>query len=142
MNEQTTPAQPVSLSTLMTPSKTVDVDYPGVEGFTVSLTYLAREELMKLRGKCLKQKFNKKTRAFEEALDEDKFLEVYTKGVIKSWKGLTYSILKTLVLVDTSNYSDDDELLFSQENSELLMKNSNDFDTWVTEVVGDLENFT
>ena len=141
MNEQTT-EQPVSLATLMTPSKTVDVDYPGVEGFVVSLTYLAREELMKLRGKCLKQKFNKKTRAFEETLDEEKFLEVYTKSVIKGWKGLTYSILKTIVLVDTSNYNDNDELPFSQENSQLLMKNSTDFDTWVTEVVGDLENFT
>jgi len=141
MNEQTT-EQPVSLATLMTPSKTVDVEYPGVEGFVVSLTYLAREELMKLRGKCLKQKFNKKTRAFEETLDEEKFLEVYTKSVIKGWKGLTYSILKTIVLVDTSNYNDNDELPFSQENSQLLMKNSTDFDTWVTEVVGDLENFT
>ncbi len=141
MNEQTT-QQPVSLATLMTPSKTVDVDYPGVEGFVVSLTYLAREELMKLRGKCLKQKFNKKTRAFEETLDEEKFLEVYTKSVIKGWKGLTYSILKTIVLVDTTNYNDNDELPFSQENSQLLMKNSTDFDTWVTEVVGDLENFT
>ena len=141
MNEQTT-QQPVSLATLMTPSKTVDVDYPVVEGFVVSLTYLAREELMKLRGKCLKQKFNKKTRAFEETLDEEKFLEVYTKSVIKGWKGLTYSILKTIVLVDTTNYNDNDELPFSQENSQLLMKNSTDFDTWVTEVVGDLENFT
>ena len=141
MNEQTT-QQPVSLATLMTPSKTVDVDYPGVEGFVVSLTYLAREDLMKLRGKCLKQKFNKKTRAFEETLDEEKFLEVYTKSVIKGWKGLTYSILKTIVLVDTTNYNDNDELPFSQENSQLLMKNSTDFDTWVTEVVGDLENFT
>ena len=33
-------------------------------------------------------------------------------------------------------------LKFTQENAELLMKNSADFDTWVTEVVGDLENFT
>ena len=140
MNEQTT--TPVSLATLMTPSKTVTIDYPDMEGFSVELTYLAREELMKLRNRCLKQKFNKKTRAFEEQLDEDKFLEVYTKEVIKSWKGLKYSILQTLLLVDTSDYSDDAELPFSQENSELLMKNSTDFDTWVTEVVGDLENFT
>jgi hypothetical protein len=29
-----------------------------------------------------------------------------------------------------------------QENAELLMKNSSTFDTWVTETVGDLENFT
>ena len=36
----------------------------------------------------------------------------------------------------------DDELPYTQENAELLMKNANMFDTWVTETVGDLENFT
>ena len=73
MNEQTTPAPIVSLSTLMTPSKTVSIDFPGFDGLSVDLTYLAREELLKLRSRCLKQKFNKKTRAFEEQLDEDIF---------------------------------------------------------------------
>ena len=35
----------VSLKSLMTPSKTVEFDYPGCEGMKVSLCYLAREEL-------------------------------------------------------------------------------------------------
>ncbi len=142
MNEQTTTAQPVSLASLMTPSKTVTIDYPDMEGFSVQLTYLAREELLKVRSKCIKQKFNKKTRAFEEALDEDKFLEVYVEAVIKGWKGLKYKYLEQLLLIDTSNVDLEDELRFNHENAELLMKNSNDFDTWVTESVGDLENFT
>ena len=142
MNEQTTKAQPVSLASLMTPSKTVTIDYPDMEGFSVQLTYLAREELLKVRSKCIKQKFNKKTRAFEEALDEDKFLEVYVEAVIKGWKGLKYKYLEQLLLIDTSNVDLEDELRFNHENAELLMKNSNDFDTWVTESVGDLENFT
>ena len=142
MNEQATPAQPVSLASLMTPSKTVTIDYPDMEGFSVQLTYLAREELLKVRSKCIKQKFNKKTRAFEEALDEDKFLEVYVEAVIKGWKGLKYKYLEQLLLIDTSNVDLEDELRFNHENAELLMKNSNDFDTWVTESVGDLENFT
>ena len=142
MNEQTTPAQPVSLASLMTPSKTVTIDYPDMEGFSVQLTYLAREELLKVRSKCIKQKFNKKTRAFAEALDEDKFLEVYVEAVIKGWKGLKYKYLEQLLLIDTSNVDLEDELRFNHEHAELLMKNSNDFDTWVTESVGDLENFT
>ena len=64
----------VSLASLLTPSKTVSVDYPGTDGFSVDICYLAREELLKLRNRCVSQKFNRKTRAFEEALDEDKFL--------------------------------------------------------------------
>jgi hypothetical protein len=146
MAEQTTTTttnpNPVSLATLMTPSKTVTMDYPGIDGFTVDITYLAREELLKLRNRCLKQKFNKKTRQFEEELNDDRFLTEYVKGVIQSWSGLKYSRLEELLLVDVSHLNPEDELPFSQENAELLMKNAPDFDTWVTETVSDLENFT
>ena len=135
-------AQPVSLATLLTPSKTVSVDYPEFEGFSVELTYLAREELMKLRNRTLKQKFNKKTRAFEETMDDDLFLTEYVKAVIKDWQGFKYEYVSQLLLIDTNSIDLQDELRFTQENAELLMKNSADFDTWVTEVVGDLENFT
>lgn len=133
---------PISLSSLMTPSKTVTLDYPGYSGFTVDVTYLAREELLKLRKKCLTTKFNRKTRQPEEELNEDMFLVEYVKGVIKGWKGLKYRYLEELLLVDVSELDPNDELPFTQDNAELLMKNSGDFDTWVTEVVGDLENFT
>ena len=60
---------PISLASLMTPSKTVSIDFPGYKGFTVDLTYLAREELLKLRKKCVSTKFNKKTHQPEEILD-------------------------------------------------------------------------
>jgi len=126
----------------MTPSKTVTLDFPGYSGFNVDVTYLAREELLKLRKKCLTTKFNRKTRQPEEELNEDMFLVEYVKGVIKGWSGLKYRYLEELLLVDVSELSPDDELPFPQDNAELLMKNSGDFDTWVTEVVGDLENFT
>ncbi len=126
----------------MTPSKTVTLDFPGYSGLTVDVTYLAREELLKLRKKCVSTKFNRKTRQPEEELNEDMFLVEYVKGVIKGWKGLKYRYLEELLLVDVSELDPDDELPFTQDNAELLMKNSGDFDTWITEVVGDLENFT
>ena len=47
-----------------------------------------------------------------------------------------------LLLGDLSPAQEKQELDFTQENIEVLMKNSNDFDTWVTEMVSDLENFT
>ena len=134
--------EPVLLSSLLTPSKTVTVDYPGMKGFTVDLCYLAREELIKLRNRCLSQKFNRKTRAFDEQLDEDKFLVEYVKAVIKGWKGLKYAYLEELLLVDIKGLNPEDTLEYNQENAETLMKNGADFDTWVTEVTGDLENFT
>jgi len=132
----------VTLASLLTPSKTVTVDYPGMSGFSVDLCYLAREELLKLRNKSVTQKFNRKTRAFEDTLDEEKFLVEYVKAIIKGWKGLKYSYLEELLLVDISSVDPNDELEYNQENAETLMKNASDFDSWVTEVTGELENFT
>ena len=134
--------QPVSLKSLLTPSKTVSIDFPGMDNFVIDLTYLSREELLKLRQRCLKNKFNKKTRAFEEQLDEDTFLNEYCKAIIKGWKGLKYSYLEELLLVDTSGVDPKSELEYTQENAETLMRNAADFDQWVTDTVSDLENFT
>ena len=133
----------VSLKSLMTPSKTVEFDYPGCEGFKVKLCYLAREELMKLRTRCVNQVFNKKTRSYEEEMDDEKFLEEYTKSVIKGWSGFKLGYAKGMLLLgDMTPEQEESDLEFTQENVEVLMKNSGDFDTWITEQVGDLENFT
>lgn len=133
---------PISLASLMTPSKTVTIDFPGHKDMTIDLCYLAREELVKLRKRCVTTKFNKKTRQPEEELDEERFLVEYCKAVIKGWSGLKYKYLEELLLVDVSALDPEDTLPFTQDNSELLMRNATEFDTWVTETVSDLENFT
>ena len=132
----------VSLKTLMAPSRTVALDFPGYEGMKISVCYLAREELVSLRKRCLTTKFNKKTHQPEEELDEGKFLVEYCKAVIKSWSGFKYSYLEELLLVDIDNLDPEDCLPYTQDNAETLMKNSNEFDTWITEVATELENFT
>ena len=133
---------PVSLASLMAPSKTVTLDFPGYKDLQVDLCYLGRDELLNLRKKCVSTKFNKKTHQPEEALNEEKFLTEYCKAVIKGWTGFKYSYLEELLLVDISNLDPDDVLPFTQDNAETLMKNSNGFDTWVSETGSDLENFT
>ena len=138
----TTTKPQVSLKSLMTPSKTVTMEFPRFEGMTVDLCYLAREELVKLRKRCLSTKWDKKSHQPIEEMDDEKFIVEYCKAVIKGWKGLKYSYLEELLLVDISDLNPEDTLPFNSENSELLMKNATDFDGWVTEMVGDLENFT
>jgi len=132
----------VSLQSLMTPSKTVSIPFPRFKGVTIDLCYLAREELIKLRKRCMSTKWNKKTHQPIEEMDDDKFIVEYCGAVIKGWKGLKFSYLEELLLVDISNLNPDDCLPYTKDNAELLMKNATDFDTWVTETVGDLENFT
>jgi hypothetical protein len=132
----------LSLKNLMKPSMTVSIDFPGMIDFNVELCYLAREELLALRKKCLNKKFNRSTHQAEDVLDDDKFLTEYCKAVIKGWSGLKLSYLEELLLVDTEGMDSDTELPYSQTEAEILMKNSSAFDSWVTDTLGDLENFT
>tara|TARA_R110002072_G_scaffold272693_1_gene432874 strand:- start:8 stop:451 length:444 start_codon:yes stop_codon:yes gene_type:complete len=142
-DDATTPKkEPVSLKSLMTSSKTVKIPFPGYEDFNINICYLAREELIKIRKKCITNKWNKKSHQPEEELDEEKFLTEYTKAIIKGWEGFKYSYLEELLLVDIRDFDPDDCLPYTAENAELLMRNATDFDTWITETVGDLENFT
>ena len=145
MTETTTPsgASFQSLSDLLTPSKTATIDFPGYDGFKVNLTYLAREEMLKLRKKAVTTKINRRTRQPEEELNEEIFLKEYCKAVIKGWSGLKMKYLVQIIPVDEEKLSDMEATLpYSLENAQILMENSNDFDAWLTEIVGDLANFT
>ena len=77
MTETTPPSGAAfqSLSDLLTPSKTATIDFPGYDGFSVKVTYLAREELLKLRKKSITTKINRRTRQPEEELNEEVFLK-------------------------------------------------------------------
>ncbi len=145
MTETTTPdgAAFQNLSDLLTPSKEANLEFPGYDGFKIKVTYLAREELLKLRKKSISTKINRRTRQPEEELNEEVFLKEYTKAVIKGWSGLKMKYLVQLIPVDEDKISDmDKELPYSLENAQIMMENSNDFDAWLTETVGDLANFT
>ena len=125
----------------MVDTKSVWMDFPGLEGFSIEVANLSRKELTGLRKRCTTNKFDRKTRQINEQLDEDKFIVEFAKSVIKSWKGLTLAHLETLLLVDTSDQDPSAELEYTEENAEQLVTNSTEFDTWLNEVVFDLDNF-
>ena len=131
----------MDLKSLLVDSKTTWAEFPGLDGFEVELANLSRKELMNLRKKCTSSKFNRKTRAFEESLDDDKFVREFTEATVKGWKGLKLSYLEDLILVDLSGQDSNTEMDFSLENAKVLVENSSEFDNWLNEVVFDLENF-
>jgi hypothetical protein len=131
----------MDLKTLMVDTKAVWISFPGLKGFEVEIANLSRKELTGLRKKCLTTKFDRKTRQAVEDLDEDKFITSFTKAVIKGWKGLTMEHLETLILVDISDQDGDKELEYSADNAETLVSSSSEFNTWLNEVVFDLDNF-
>ena len=131
----------MDLKQLMVDTKAVWLDFPGLSGFEVEVVNLSRKELTGLRKKCTTTKFDRKTRQAVEELDEDKFVSEFAKSVIKGWKGLTLEHLETLLLVDIGEQDPQSELEYSAENAETLVSSSTEFDTWLNEVVFDLDNF-
>ena len=131
----------MDLKSLLVDSKTTWAEFPGLDGFEVELANLSRKELVNLRKKCTTNKFNRKTRAFEESLDDEKFVNEFTEATVKGWKGLKLSYLEDLILVDLSGQDSNTEMDFSLENAKVLVENSSEFDNWLNEVVFDLENF-
>jgi len=125
----------------MVDSKAVWMDFPGCPGFEVEVANLSRKELTAMRKKCITQKFDRKSRQLLEELDEEKFVKEFTKGTVKNWKGLTLEHLETLILIDAGGEDPSKEVEFSQENAEVLVSNSAEFDTWLNEIVFDLDNF-
>jgi len=129
----------ISLKSLLVPSKEVEVDYPGLPGFKVKVNFLSRETLLNIRKKATKTTF--KNRQTQEELNDELFLQLYAQACIKGWSGLKLSALETLVPVDLSGQDPEDELEFSEENALFLMKNSTNFDSFISETVSDLGNF-
>jgi hypothetical protein len=117
------------------------VEFPGLLGFEVELANLSRKELVNLRKKCTINKFNRKTRQFEDELNDEKFVVEFTKSTVKGWKGLKLGYLEDLLLVDLKGQDPKSEMEFTEENAQQLVENSSEFDNWLNEVVFDLENF-
>ena len=131
----------MDLKNLLVDTKTTWVEFPGLNGFEVELANLSRKELVALRKRCTNNKFNRKTRGFEESLDDDKFVQEFTNATVKNWRGLKLKFLEDLVLVDISKQDVESELEYNESNAHLLVENSSEFDNWLNEVVFDLEHF-
>lgn len=131
----------MDLKKLVVDSKSVWVDFPGLEGFSIEVANLSRKELGSLRKRCTVQKFDRKTRGVAETLDEEKFVKEFTKATVKNWKGLTLEHLETLILIETDGADLSKEVEYSADNAEVLVNSSTEFDTWLNEVIFDLDNF-
>ena len=131
----------MDLKSLLVDTKTTWVEFPGLDGFEVELANLSRKELVALRKRCTQNKFNRKTRQFEESLDEDKFIKEFTSVTVKGWKGLKLEYLEDLLLVDLAKQDTKMPLTYTDENAQTLVENSSEFDNWLNEVVFDLDNF-
>lgn len=130
----------LSLKNMLVPSKEVTVEYPGMPGFEIQVSFLSRETLQTIRKKATKTTF--KNRQPIEELNDDLFLELYVRESIKGWTGLKFKYLEQLAPVDLADQDLEQELEYSEENALYLMKSSTNFDSFISEKVTDLGNFS
>jgi len=130
----------LSLKSLLVPSKALEVEYPGMPDFKIQLSFLSRETLQSIRKKATRTTF--KNRQPVDELNDELFLELYVKAAVKGWSGLKLSYLELLAPVDLGGANLDAELEYSEENALYLMKNSTNFDSFVSDQVTDLANFS
>jgi hypothetical protein len=130
----------LSLKNMLVPSKEITVEYPGMPGFEVDLSFLSRDTLQTIRKKATKTTF--KNRQPVEELNDDLFLELYVKSSIRGWRGLKLSYLEQLAPVKIEGADSEELLEYTEENALYLMKSSVNFDSFISEQVTDLGNFT
>jgi hypothetical protein len=130
----------LSLKSLLVPSKAVEVEYPGMPGFFLDIAFLSRETLLNIRKKSTKTTF--KNRQPVEEFNDELFLQLYVENAIKGWKGFKLSYLDQLAPVDLTGQNMEAELEYTTENALFLMKNSSNFDAFISEQVNDLGNFS
>lgn len=130
----------LSLKSLLVPSKDLEVEYPGMPDFKIQLSFLSRETLQSIRKKATRTTF--KNRQPVDELNDELFLELYVKAAVKGWSGLKLSYLELLAPVDVKGANLDAELEYSEENALFLMKSSTNFDSFVSDQVTDLANFS
>lgn len=129
------------IKNLMINEKVVEVEFPDSDNFYVSLTYLNREKLTKIRNRSLTIKFNKRSRQREEEVDNEKFLEEYAREVVRGWRGLTIRELARLMPIETAGANLEEEVPYSEEDALELLRNSTIFDQFVTDCQNDFEVF-
>lgn len=136
MSEETS----LSIKTLLVPSKFVEVDFPGFDGFKLNLSYMSRQTILGLRKKATKPSF--KGRQYTEDFDEKLFLKLYTAEAIKGWSGFTYEYLSKLAPTEIDEADFAKLVPYTQENALAMMESSVTFDSFVSETVSELSSFT
>lgn len=133
-------SESLSLKSLLVPSKTVEVEFPGFDGFKLKLAFMSRETLVNIRKKATKTTF--KNRQPVEDLDDKLFLKLYVNAAIKGWSGFKYKHLNELAPMDLNPADGEKEVPFSEDNALALMEASSNFDGFISETVSDLSAFT
>ncbi len=131
----------MELTSLLADTKKIDIPFPGLDGFIVTIAYISKDTLRKIADKSKTIGFDPKNGSTTESLDEKLFTKLYTDKSLVGWKGLKYEYLKQLLLVEEGELPGDGFLEHTPNNAVALVTNSKAFDNWITSVMSDISLF-
>ena len=117
--------------------KTIWVKY--LDDFEIEIRYLHRSQIQKITERAKETTWDKKTHLPVEKLDRDKLYKDFISQVIVNWRGLTGETLSKMLPVKV----DDPKMIisFSEENAFEILKDAYDFETFINQMVMDIEKF-
>ena len=130
------------LNNLKINQKSIKVSFPRFKGFVLNMCYLPIEELSSIREKNVNISFNRVTRQREETVDKDKFMDEYIKKAVVGWEGLTFEIVKSLVPIEVAEGELNNVVPYTHEDAMWLVKNSNEFDSFVSDTMNQVDLFS
>ncbi len=132
----------LNIAQLAVDTKKMTFDYPGQDGFSVTLTHLSKPEQVRIREDSMISKVDQESGFPYTELDQDLYLRNFASKAINGWKGLTGEILSQIMLIDESMLDDPkEEIDFSIDNAISMLRYSKAFDNWVTSQLGKIDNF-
>lgn len=132
----------LNIASLVLDHKSMEFPFKGAEGFKVTLNYTTAEKYAAIRKECVTTKLDEDSGYPVEVVDPDKWSHEFCKQTVTSWTGLTYGILASIMLINESAIEDlDEEVEYTVENAEMLLKHSKEFDTWVNSKITNLQFF-
>ena len=125
----------------MVETRDVSVDFEALPGFSVTLGYMSKAVTRRIAKDATTSKMDGSGNVVSD-FDQDAFMVAFCNEAIKGWTGLTYGKLAQLMLIDEDLIEDlDAELPYSEDNAQVLLKQSTIFDNWVNERVGEIATF-
>jgi hypothetical protein len=100
------------------------------------MCYLPREKLTSIREKHVVISFNRVTRQREETVDD------YIKEAVVGWSGLTMEIVKSLVPIEVAEKDLKNEVPYDHEDALWLVKNSSEFDSFISDTMNQVDVFS
>jgi hypothetical protein len=141
VSEQQTALRLSDLIDTVRPEEGVWVQYQDTT-FHLRVTYYGKPQMEKMFEAAKTVKLNMRNLKEEEDMDRLKFRKLYAKKVIQEWKGLTVEVLRKLVILKLdANLNPTDEIPCTDENKEMLIQYSLEFDQWLAGVTQKVVTF-